>query len=372
VIGERATVLIGAALVLTGAAFDTPALYVPGVALGLLVAGSRAWVKLAARRTSVERLPGPPSVVEQEPYPLRVRIRTGFPRPPGGWLLDPLAPGPRQLRAGVRGEICTRVRFPRRGRRRLEPITLLISDPLGLCARAIRSREAGRVLVLPRVEPVISGGGGGAEVGQAAAEDSGDGAEGAGLDVRTLDSEIDGLRPYQRGSPASRIHWPAVARTGELLERRIVAGADTAPLVVLDASHPPDDESLDRAVRAAASLAVHLARLGGCALLLPDDRRSRELDPQLRTWPELHARLALVESTGAPPIVSRSQRGDVFWVTANSRLPGRGALGPASGRYLVAPLPVAGLPVAFTVAGCRAQRLGLARSRGSAAAGRAA
>jgi uncharacterized protein (DUF58 family) len=372
VIGARATVMVGVALVLGGAAFDTPALYVPGVALAVLATGSRAWVKLAARRAAVERLPGPPSVVEQEPYPLRVRITVGFPRPPGGWLLDPLVPVPRQLRAGTHGEICGRVQFPRRGRHRLEPVTLLISDPLGLCGRAVRSREGGRVLVLPMVEPVISAAGGGGELGQAVTEDTGDGAEGPGLDVRTLDSEIDGLRPYRRGSPASRIHWPAVARTGELLERRIVAGADTAPLVVLDASNPPDEESLDKAVRAAASLAVHLARLGGCALLLPDERRSRELDPQLRTWPELHARLALVEATGAPPTVSRNQRGDVFWVTANSRLPRRGAPGPARSSYLVAPDPLAGTPVAFTVAGCRAHPLGLTRRLGPQAGARAA
>jgi uncharacterized protein (DUF58 family) len=363
VIGGRATFLLGMALVLAGAAFDTPALYVPGVALALLAGAARLWVRLAARRVAIERLPGPPSVVEQEPYPLRVRIRAGFPRPPAGWLADPLLPEPRRLPAGVGGELRTEVRFPRRGRLRLEPVTLTISDPLGLHSRGVSSREGGQILVLPRVEPVLAAAGGGAQIGRAVTEDTGDGAEGPGLDVRTLDSEIDGLRPYRRGSPASRIHWPAVARTGELLERRIVAGADTAPLVVLDASGPAGDESLDRAVRAAASLAVHLGRLGGCALLLPDERRSREVDAKLRCWPELHARLALVEATSAPPTVSRNQLGDVFWVSAGSRLPRRGALASAGRRYLVAPSPAAGLPVAFTVAGCAAQLLGSAGPR---------
>jgi uncharacterized protein (DUF58 family) len=250
-------------------------------------------------------------------------------------------------------------------------VTLTASDPLGLYVRGVHSREGGQVLVLPRVEPVIAGGGGGAALGRAVTEDTGDGAEGPGLDVRTLDSEIDGLRPYRRGSPASRIHWPAVARTGELIERRIVAGADTGPLVVLDASDPPDEESLDLAVRAAASLTVHLARLGGCGLLLPDELRSREVDSKLRSWPELHARLALVEATGAPPTVSRSQIGDVFWVSAGSRLPRRGALGPAGSRYLVAPAPIAGQSVAFTVAGCGAQPLGPVAPRRSPSAARA-
>jgi hypothetical protein len=101
--------------------------------------------------------------------------------------------------------------------------------------------------------------------------------------------------------------------------------------------------------------------LGGCGLLLPGERRSREIDPKLRAWPELHARLALVEATGAPPVVPRSQRGDVFWVTAGSRPPRRGALGAARNRYLISPEPIAAAEVAFSVAGCAAQELDRAR-----------
>ena len=55
------------------------------------------------------------------------------------------------------------------------------------------------------------------------------------------------------------------------------------------------------AVRAAASLCVHLAREGGCALLLPGDRRPVDIGHDLGAWPALHARLALVEAGGAPP-----------------------------------------------------------------------
>ena len=58
-----------------------------------------------------------------------------------------------------------------------------------------------------------------------------------------------------------------------MVERRLSADADSAPLVVLDATAPPSEEALDQAVRAAASLCVHLAHRGGCALLLPGDRR---------------------------------------------------------------------------------------------------
>ena len=64
-----------------------------------------------------------------------------------------------------------------------------------------------------------------------------------------------------------------------MIERRLVAGLDAAPLVVLDATRPPSEEALDAAVRAAASLCIHLARAGGCAILLPGERRAVEVGP---------------------------------------------------------------------------------------------
>ena len=88
--------------------------------------------------------------------------------------------------------------------------------------------------------------------------------------------DMDGLRPYRVGTPASRIHWPAVARGHGLIERRLQADGDSRPLVVLDARLPgPDAQSelLDAAVRAAASLVLELARRGGCGLLLPGEQR---------------------------------------------------------------------------------------------------
>ena len=86
-----------------------------------------------------------------------------------------------------------------------------------------------------------------------------------------------------------------------MLERRLTADGDSAPLVVLDASAPPSEEALDMAVRAAASLCLHLARRGGCALLLPGDRRPLFVAPDLAAWPAAHARLAVVEADAWPP-----------------------------------------------------------------------
>ena len=366
----RSAIRLGAALVLAGAAFDLSLLYVPGVALALLWAGSLAWVRLAARGARVERERGPATVVEGEPYPLRIAIRRGL-LPLRGELADPLLDAPVRVHAFARADRrhSVTLRFPRRGRRRLAPATLTIGDPLGLHSRELDSDHGGEVLVLPRTEPVMaSADGGGSGVGGLPEELGGVGG-GSGLDPRRIDVEVDGLRPYREGSPASRIHWPAVARTGELHERRLVAGADSAPLVVLDAARPDDEESLDRAVRAAASLCLHLAReSGGCALLLPGESRTIRLDPRLRAWPDAHARLALVEARDGAPAIARARRADaVFWVTARAgRRAGIGATALAARiAYLVTPAPVPGLRTGFTVAGCHGQALAAPRRRGA-------
>jgi uncharacterized protein (DUF58 family) len=359
-IAARSTLVLSGAFVFAGAAFDLPSLYVPGLALAALVGGSRLWVGLVARRVRLEQLPGPWSIVEGGAYPLRIRIRAGRLPFPGGRVVHPLvdAPSPVGMRLG--GQVRLEVRALRRGRRRLEPATLMLSDPMRLHTAEIRSGHAEGVLVLPRIEPVVrcdrgSGPGDGALDGL-------DGHHGAGLGTRAIDFEIDGLRPYRHGSSASRIHWPTVARTGEMVEHRVVAGADSSPLVVLDRSDPADRDSLDSAVRAMASICVHLAPAGGCRALVSGERRPLEIDSQLRAWPQVHAHLAVIEAGGTAPALERLLQAEtIFWVTAAERGPGWTRRPARHGWYVVTPFPLTGLPAVFTVAGCHGQRPASAR-----------
>ncbi len=59
-----ATALLGIGLCLTGAAFGSASLFLPGVALALIAVVCAAWVALAARGAHVTRAPGPATVVE--------------------------------------------------------------------------------------------------------------------------------------------------------------------------------------------------------------------------------------------------------------------------------------------------------------------
>ena len=364
-----AAAALGAALALAAAVFDSASLYPPGIALLILSGGAVAWVRLAARSAAVERAPGPTNVVEEQPWPLRLRVRTGVLPAPGGELLEPLLGWPVPIGGRRSQAVRINVRFSRRGRRELEAPELVIRDPLRLCERRVEGPGGEEVLVLPAVEPVSAQGGGGRAGVGALAGHGGRPAAGR-LPGAEAELDLDGLRPYRPGASASRIHWPAYARTGEMLERRLVAESESSPLVVLDSRRASSEESLDAAVRAAASLCVHLARFGGVGVLLPGDRRVTQVASDLVAWPAVHARLAVVEAaSGAPALGTSPRSGAIFWVTGAdlSRSPAALNRAPAGARILVSPHPVRSLAVTFTVAGCSGQPVGRASRAGSPA-----
>ncbi len=352
--GFSATAVVGVTLLAAAVLFDAEPLYVPGLALVLAALVACLWVVIGTVGTVVERTLAARRVIEDEPLEVTVHARPGITILPGSALADPLLPTPLALRtsAGVH-RVRIEARFSRRGRRTLPPTALEVGDPLGLVrGRVVAQGEGDVVLVLPRIEPVIAAGAG-----------TGDGRFGRRRTTAgAAETEIDGLRPHRTGAPASRIYWPALARGGELLERRLAPEADARPLVALDARGAARPEDLDAAVRACASLAVHLARAGGCALLLPGDRRAALLDPPLHGWGQLHVRLALLEGGEAPPAGAIGvRRGPLIWVAARrlDRAPRGLAQAHAVSHVLVVPGRLGCRRAAFSVAGCSGYVLGV-------------
>src|SRR4051794_29828519 len=290
--GFAVTVSVGATMLAGAALFDAEPLYVPGLALLLAALGAVVWVLVGSTGTVVERTVAVRRAMEDEAVEVVVHARPGVTVLPGTMLADPLLDEPLALRpaSGVH-RVSMEVRFSRRGRRILPPPALELTDPLSLVRGHVPgSGEDDVLLVLPRIEPVIAGGGTG-EDGRLTRRRTTAGA---------AETELDGLRPHRDGAPASRIFWPAFARGGELLERRMAPESDARPLIALDARGAQREEDLDAAVRACASLAVHLARAGGCAVLLPRDPRPALLDATLRGWAPLHVLLPLLAGGGAP------------------------------------------------------------------------
>ncbi len=340
--------------------FDAEPLWVPGIALTAIAWGSVAWVALAARDVVVRRTLGATRVVEDAPLSVVLDVRSAGLTLPTAQVRDPLLARPAPLRAGRRGaRVRIEASFSRRGRRPLALTSVRIADPLGLATRevlAAPSRHDDEILVLPRLEPVTSGAGGG---------DATRIARNARMLVGA-EVELDGIRPLRDGTPASRIFWPAVARGADAQERYLRADGASQPLVVLDPRGAATEADLDAAVRAAASLVHMLASSGGCGVLLPGDRRPVELTSTLHAWQQIHARLALIGPSGAVSLHSVAQRrGPVVFVSARMRLALPPALGGAHSAMRVLVVPGAlERPASFAVAGCNGYVLGARRSRG--------
>lgn len=352
---------IGLALILVAGVFDAEPLYVPGLALPALALTASAWVRLATRGATVTRRLAAARVQEEEPLLVEIDVNAGAVPPPAGELRDPLLARPARLGvARGRARVRIEARFARRGRRTLEPPSLLIGDPLGLATATVAARGGPQeVLVLPRLEPLHAARGRGGRTGQGGAARN-----------ASSEADLDGLRVHRPGAPASRIAWPVYARSGELHERRLRSGGDARPLVVLDLAGAGRLADADSAVRAAASIAVHLAERGGCSLLLPGERRPVTIEPGLRGWPAVHARLALVDAGRRPAPSGLSGRsGAVIWVSARRLAqPPRGLTrATRATRVLVTPGTHPGAAL-FTVAGCCAREIARAPRRVPAAA----
>jgi uncharacterized protein (DUF58 family) len=354
-----ATIVLGATFLLAGLGFGLTAALVCGIGLLGLAIGAVIWVELATRGGRLERLPGPGRLEESEPYPLRIRLRRTLVPPPGGELTDPLLEksvpvGPNWSRALDRA-----IWLESPGRIRLDPARLVVRDPLGLWQRRLDSGHEGQLVVLPRIDPVRWVGPGDDARGQSPG--SGRASDATSRRGGLAQFEVDGLRPYQDGSPASRIHWPAVARTGEMIERRLVAGGEPRPLVVFDPRGAPDPSHVQRAMRAAASLCVELGRSGGCDLLLPGERRPLTIDPALRAWPEAHVRIAVSDPHAGPPLLAGMRGSAVLWVTAGRSLPSS-LRRLHAGSFLITPSG-SRRAAAFRVSGCFAYPVGAVAER---------
>jgi uncharacterized protein (DUF58 family) len=131
------------------------------------------------------------------------------------------------------------------------------SDPFALTRLRLEFDERDELLVSPEIE----------DLGAAPDPSSGPsfGASRARQLFRTGE-EYYTMRPYQEGDDLRRIHWPSVARTGELMIRQDESTRRASGLVFLDTraaalgrTHTP---AFERAVSVAASIGILLSRRG--------------------------------------------------------------------------------------------------------------
>ena len=174
------------------------------------------------------------------------------------------------LRPGDVQEVQYVVRSHTRGVHRIGPLGVRVRDPFGLTLRTAAVSGDAEVVVLPKVVPLPHG----RSLG------SGIGSEGSIPHMVALHGEDDQtVREYRDGDDLRRIHWPATARTGELMVRQEDRPAKRRAVVVLDTravGHAGSgrSSSLEWCVTTAASVTAHVVDAGYAVHLLTSDPRA--------------------------------------------------------------------------------------------------
>jgi len=144
-----------------------------------------------------------------------------------------------------------------RGRYTLGPLTVDLSDPFALTKLRVQFDEREELVVTPEVEQLA--GGPNSPFGM---------TSGLALSRRLFRTgdEFYTMRPYQEGDDLRRIHWPSVARSGQLMIRQDESARRSTAVLFVDTRqsavgkiHTP---CFEKVVSAAASVGVLLIRYG--------------------------------------------------------------------------------------------------------------
>ena len=196
-----------------------------------------------------------------------------------------------RLEPGQTGRAAYRVPTDRRGRFPVGPLRLRLEDPFGLAWASAPAGRAGSVLVYPRVDPV-------AGLPPAPGHDPHAGSfERA---ARLQGEEFYALRPYEVGDDLRRVHWPATARSGELVIRQLELPWQHRVTVVLDVRRAVQTaDSFEIAVSAAASILTGSHRDGALVRLLTTAGLDSGFGGDAGHWEASMGVLAGVRVTGA-------------------------------------------------------------------------
>jgi uncharacterized protein (DUF58 family) len=145
-----------------------------------------------------------------------------------------------------------------RGRFRIGPLTVRLTDPFGMCELTRSFAAADSLVVTPQIVtlPEIRLGGDWAGAGESRARS-----------VATSGEDDAATREYRQGDDLRRIHWRSTARRGEIMVRREEQPWQSRAVLLVDtrsAVHHGDGpaSSLEWVISATASVALHLSNAG--------------------------------------------------------------------------------------------------------------
>ena len=289
--------------------------------MGLLVSAlplvAAVYVAGRSHHLKITRVVSPPTLVVGETATVRVQVDNGG-APTGVLLLEeqlPYALGARPrflvqpMYRGAHELLTYSVRPEIRGRHQLGPMQVRLREPFGMVERRQEVPGTTQLLVTPPITPLreIKLGGGWFASGD---------DHPRSFTVGNVADVV--VREYRRGDDLRRVHWRSTARMGELMVRNEEQLWQAKATVVLDnraVSHRGNGpgSSLESAVAAAASVAVHLSGLGyrvrlitGSGVTEGRHERGRPLDP----FPLLEE-LATLEATREPALPEIALSDDV-------------------------------------------------------------
>ncbi len=175
------------------------------------------------------------------------------------------------------------VKLNRRGLHKLPQLRVEASLPFGMFRRTKRAGDETELLVFPRVYPV-------SKLDMLASSGA---SASPSLRARSGD-EIIGSRGYIQGDPWQSIHWRNTARTSWPQVKEFERTPDKSLAIAFSAQNSIEqgEESLEHAIKIAASVGDFVCKTGGAVSLLAGDIRLDTSDS-----PEFLRALALLEAS---------------------------------------------------------------------------
>ena len=301
----RAFLAAGVTAIVCAVILGQPSLTRVGVLIAVLPLITAVVIGRSRYRLALVRTVNPQLVTAGQSARVSLSLTNEGRTPSGVLLLEDHVPyvlgtRPRFVLEGIghgwRRHVTYQVRSDVRGQFEIGPMSVRVSDPFGLVELGRAFRTTVPLTVTPRTVPLPQIPIGGAWTG------SGDNRPRA---FATGSAEDVTVRDYRRGDDLRRVHWRSTARTGELMVRREEQPWQSRATLFLDnriRAHRGQGiaSSLEAAVSAVASIAVHLSRRGFAVRLVTaagEDPNSawHVRDTGLNTAPLLEA-LAVVQS----------------------------------------------------------------------------
>ena len=217
---------------------------------------------------------------------------------------------------GPGGEATMTVGVPtaQRGLLTLSDVGLWCVDPFGLVALRITTAPPAHVIVYP--DPADASDAGHPDATRRGAVRAAD----VGLTSALSGDELSGLRPYEPGDRLTRLHWPSLARSGELVVREFVeprAGSVSLLVDLRPSVHSGD--SIEKTIARASGVGLHALGRGLTVELCTSTGDRVVIAPGASGRQSMLRALALLGPASAPPAVVRRwgdrPTGGAVWAT---------------------------------------------------------